>query len=376
MNCEAEYYTLPFIYNSFISVKAIDATKRQTTDFFLSLNPDVYSGVAVANTVGRFVHARKRLRITGASSHSTGASYFSKDEKKSAATKFLSEGNIPFHPAIQFCPSYSYLVAESYLKSFDGGLNPEEEQAFDLWPFVKTAIKEANSKLKHKRTTIIDATRYIAEYNQSDRQAIEKLINSSQSRWKNIIGYDIKKYLYPFMLFDASEYGVENIYDACLLHQQIYERPAHYVTGFYLEKPKTAVGMSEQEPLVSVIMPVYNGERFIAESIESVLNQTHRNLELIILNNGSTDRTGEILAVTFIGMRGYGCCFTPNRWVMRGRPLNMATRHAKGVYIAKLDADDLAVPERLARQVAFLQVNPAIFLVGSYLEVINEKVRK
>lgn len=135
--------------------------------------------------------------------------------------------------------------------------------------------------------------------------------------------------------------------------------------------------MSEQEPLVSVIMPVYNGERFIAESIESVLNQTHRNLELIILNNGSTDRTGEILAGYVRRDARVRVLFHPEPLGHAGEAAsNMATRHAKGVYIAKLDADDLAVPERLARQVAFLQVNPAIFLVGSYLEVINEKGQK
>ena len=88
MNCEAEYYTLPFIYNSFISVKAINATKRQTTDFFLSLNPDVYLGVAVANTAGRFVHARKRLCITGASSHSTGVLISAKTKRNRLPPSF------------------------------------------------------------------------------------------------------------------------------------------------------------------------------------------------------------------------------------------------------------------------------------------------
>jgi glycosyltransferase involved in cell wall biosynthesis len=227
MNCATEYGVLPSLYNSFISLRAINELKKTNTAFFRSRIPDVYSGVALASAIDSFVSTRRRLRLTGASSHSTGASQMSKD--KTAATKFLKEDNIPFHPSIQFCHSYSYLIAESFLQSFDAGLNKEEQKIFDFTPFIKTAIKEATLKLRHQREEIIDATRYIVQHNGLDAEKIELLIQGSQSRWVNTIGYDIKKYLHPFMLFDASEYGVTNIYDACQLHQKIHDNPAKYL---------------------------------------------------------------------------------------------------------------------------------------------------
>lgn len=227
MNCSNEYGALPSIYNSFISLRAISEVKTVTKDFFRSRIPDVYSGVALANTLKSFANSRRRLRIAGASLHSTGASQAGKDQ--TAANRFLSEENIPFHSNIQFCSAHSYLIVESFLQSFDAGLNQEERKVFDFMPFIKTAIKEANLKLRHQREEIIAATRYIVEHNRLDAGKVETLIQGSQSRWANTIGYDVKKYLHPFMLFDASEYGVTNIYDACQLHQKIHDNPAKYL---------------------------------------------------------------------------------------------------------------------------------------------------
>lgn len=128
------------------------------------------------------------------------------------------------------------------------------------------------------------------------------------------------------------------------------------------------------EPLVSVVMPVYNGERFVAEAVGSILTQTYRNIELLVLNNGSTDNTGAILADLAKQDQRIKVLFHAEPLGHAGEAAsNMASRHATGKYIAKLDADDMAVPERIAIQVRFLEENPAIFLVGSYLEVINEQ---
>lgn len=125
-------------------------------------------------------------------------------------------------------------------------------------------------------------------------------------------------------------------------------------------------------PLVSVVMPVYNGERFLAEAIESVLDQTLPDFELIVIDDGSTDATASILeqytrrdtrirVVTHKVAHGYG----------GEKASNAAYKLAKGKYIAKLDADDIAHPARLAKQVAFLEENPAFFLVGTFLELID-----
>ena len=125
-------------------------------------------------------------------------------------------------------------------------------------------------------------------------------------------------------------------------------------------------------PLVSVIMPVYNGERFLAEAIESVLTQTYTALELIILNNGSTDGTAGILDRYARQDNRVTVLFHPEPLGHAGEAAsNVASRQARGQYIAKLDADDIAVPNRIEKQVAFLNAHPDVFLVGSYLELIN-----
>ena len=129
-------------------------------------------------------------------------------------------------------------------------------------------------------------------------------------------------------------------------------------------------------PLVSVIMPVYNGERFLAQAIESILSQTYTNLELIIVNDGSTDSTPAILeqfayqdsrvrVITNQTAQGYG----------GEKASNETYKLAKGRYIAKLDADDVAHPTRLAKQVDFLENNPDVFLTGTFLEIIDASGR-
>lgn len=125
--------------------------------------------------------------------------------------------------------------------------------------------------------------------------------------------------------------------------------------------------------LVSVIMPVYNGEQYIAQAIESILTQTYTHLELLVLDNGSTDGTAAILEkyarqdsrVTLL------CCPDPLGYGGEVAS-NIATRQAKGVFIAKLDADDIAMSDRLAKQVDYLVANPGTFLVGSQLTLIDE----
>ncbi len=124
-------------------------------------------------------------------------------------------------------------------------------------------------------------------------------------------------------------------------------------------------------------MPVYNGERFLAEAIESVLTQTHTALELIILNNGSTDGTADILDRYARQDNRVTVLFHPEPLGHAGEAAsNVASRQARGQYIAKLDADDIAAPDRIEKQVAFLTANPSVFLVGSYLELINGSGQK
>ena len=114
--------------------------------------------------------------------------------------------------------------------------------------------------------------------------------------------------------------------------------------------------VNQGTPLVSVSMPVYNAERYIAEAINSILSQTYQNFELIIVDDGSTDRTREIVE-SFDDPRIIKVYSDRNRGLITTR--NRIAQIARGKYLALLDADDCAFPDRLALQVQFLESNQA-----------------
>jgi len=122
------------------------------------------------------------------------------------------------------------------------------------------------------------------------------------------------------------------------------------------------------KPLVSVIMPVYNGERFIRETIDSVLNQTYQNFEFIIVNDGSVDATQQIID-SYDDKRIIPLKLTQNQGVSNAR--NRGTDLSRGNYIAFCDADDLYDPGRLQTQLDFLTCNPVVDVCGSYFIVFE-----
>jgi glycosyltransferase involved in cell wall biosynthesis len=127
-------------------------------------------------------------------------------------------------------------------------------------------------------------------------------------------------------------------------------------------------------PLVSVIMPAYNAERYLDEAIGSILGQTHGNLELIIVDDGSTDGSLAI-ARRCQGQDDRIRLFANSRNLGVARSRNIAMGYARGVYVAPLDNDDAALPRRLELQVAFLEANPDHGLVGSDIEIMDEESR-
>jgi glycosyltransferase involved in cell wall biosynthesis len=121
---------------------------------------------------------------------------------------------------------------------------------------------------------------------------------------------------------------------------------------FFSLKNINSVSMNVS-PLVSVIIPVYNREKFINASIESVLNQTYKNIELIVIDDGSSDNTINILnGINDSRLRIYS---QPNRG--RSVARNFALNLAKGKYIAFLDSDDIYLPQKIQLQVDFLEKN-------------------
>jgi len=120
-----------------------------------------------------------------------------------------------------------------------------------------------------------------------------------------------------------------------------------------------------------VIIPVCNGEEYIAEAIDSVLAQTCPNVECVVIDDGSTDRTAEIV-------RGYGerVSYIHQANAERSAARNNGIAHASGKYVSFLDADDLLLPDKLTEQLAFLEGHPEFDVVYSRVKYFKENGKR
>ena len=131
---------------------------------------------------------------------------------------------------------------------------------------------------------------------------------------------------------------------------------------------------SGKKPLITVLTTVYNGEKFLRETIESVLNQTFKDFEYVIVNDASTDKTERIIKefmkkdkrIVYLKTRKNKGFYNLHNVMNKGLEI------ARGKYIARLDADDICYPQRLRVQHDYLEKHPEIFMIGSSFEVIDE----
>lgn len=130
--------------------------------------------------------------------------------------------------------------------------------------------------------------------------------------------------------------------------------------------------MNEHKPLISVIMPARNAEQFIVEAVRSIQAQTYSHWEFLIMDDGSTDHTGEILddlaardsrIKVFHNKHGKG--------ISAG--LNTLLRAAQGEFIARMDADDISLPDRFEKQLAYLNEHPDVVACGGSAHMIDGK---
>jgi glycosyltransferase involved in cell wall biosynthesis len=116
-------------------------------------------------------------------------------------------------------------------------------------------------------------------------------------------------------------------------------------------------------PSISVVIPVHNGELYLAEAVDSALAQTHRPAEVVVVDDGSTDGTAEVAAglgaaVRYVHQRNRG----------PGGAMNRGVALARGEYVAFLSADDVWEPEKLAGQMAALVADPSLDLVFGHVQ--------
>ena len=121
---------------------------------------------------------------------------------------------------------------------------------------------------------------------------------------------------------------------------------------------------------VAVLLPVYNAEKYLKEAIDSILNQTYKNFDFYIINDGSSDKSEEIIEsynddrIKYIkNEENKGLIYT----------LNKGLELIKADYILRMDSDDISMPERIEKEVVFMDANPDVIVCGTQIEYFGEK---
>ena len=128
--------------------------------------------------------------------------------------------------------------------------------------------------------------------------------------------------------------------------------------------------MSCKKGLISIILPVYNGEKYIGESVSSILNQSFKNFELLVLNDGSIDGSRDIIK----GFNDPRIQLVDNEENLGlTKTLNKGLKLCSGEYVARMDADDICLPNRLQVQFDFLEKNSEVDVVGSNFRILGTK---
>jgi glycosyltransferase involved in cell wall biosynthesis len=126
-------------------------------------------------------------------------------------------------------------------------------------------------------------------------------------------------------------------------------------------------------PKVSVVLPVWNGEQYLRQTLDSILGQDFPELEVVIVDDGSSDGTAQILSL-YSGDTRIRLFRQTNKGLVAA--LNKGLELATAEFIARIDADDLMIPSRLTAQFSYLRENPDVLAVGSFIELIDGKGRK
>ncbi|MCC8152339.1 MAG: glycosyltransferase [Lachnospiraceae bacterium] len=128
----------------------------------------------------------------------------------------------------------------------------------------------------------------------------------------------------------------------------------------------------KENPIVSIIMPVYNAQEFLSEAIESVLNQTFTDWEMIIVDEPTTtDSTDDIIRHYMESDERIRLIINEEKLGI-SKSLNVALDASRGTYIVRMDADDISLPNRLEEQVKYMERNPDVGISGCDYDVMGE----
>ena len=133
-----------------------------------------------------------------------------------------------------------------------------------------------------------------------------------------------------------------------------------------------AYGIFQSKPKISVILPTYNREAMLPNALDSILNQTFPDFELIVINDGSIDNTQKILEKYAAKDKRIKIInHEKNKGIVCG--LNEGLEQAKGEYIARMDDDDISYPKRFEIQLAYMQEHPDVAIVGTWVSTSDDK---
>ena len=121
--------------------------------------------------------------------------------------------------------------------------------------------------------------------------------------------------------------------------------------------------------MISVVMPVYNGARYLRQAIDSILGQSYRNFELIVLNDGSKDDTDTVISSYDDGRIVY---IKDGENIGLSKRLNQGVAASRGKYIARMDADDISYRDRLKKQFKFLETHISIGILGTAILIMDK----
>lgn len=180
----------------------------------------------------------------------------------------------------------------------------------------------------------------------------------------------IRFYLFNLLFGEQLEFNTTKLLKVIV--KQRFQKILKKVRKLYRQEKKILFGKNSHTPKVSILMSVYNGERFLEEAIDSILSQNFQDFEFLIMDDASEDSSFEILQ-TYENMDNRIRTFKNKENVGLTSSLNFLLDKARGCYIARMDSDDISLSERIQQEILFLEANPDVFLVGTGAINIDEK---
>ncbi len=224
LSYQTSYIELPILYGFFVRTDIVNEIKSRAGVFFRSRIPDVYSGIAIAFSIDTYLHSSRPYALYGTSGHSTGSSYFNSGVDKKPSELFDQEENIPFHPQLEFCPSFPVIVAESFLQVQEV-LPQAKERNFEIMELIERAIrKTATPQSKGQEGKVLEAIEKIAQKNNVNvpldvlvQRFKPSLLDATEPRM-------LFQKVFHSLTVNCAERGAYDVYEAASSCEEILEQ--------------------------------------------------------------------------------------------------------------------------------------------------------